>query len=60
MMQVWLVLLGAVLMWQADKWSSQGHREPFFATLGMVLLALGYGLLVVSVVMVFVNGGTTG
>lgn len=62
MMQVWLVLLGAVLMWQADKWASQSSRfgTDNWAILGMAMLAAGYGCLVISIVLTFVEGGTVG
>jgi hypothetical protein len=61
MMQVWLVLLGAVLLWQSDQWAKIGVRNaPWTFYLMLTLTTLGYGCLVLSVVLVFVNGGTTG
>jgi hypothetical protein len=60
MMQVWLVLLGAVLLWQSDKWASLAKEVPSILYVLLTLTVLGYGCLVLSVVLVFVNGGTTG
>lgn len=59
-MQVWLVLLGAVLLWQSDQWSRIRQPADWVFYLLITLTTLGYGCLVLSVVLVFVNGGTTG
>lgn len=54
-MQVWLVLLGAVLLWRADECRIADLEHQTVA-----LMLLGYGCLIVSIILVFVNGGTTG
>lgn len=54
MTQVWLALLGAILLWQGDNWAQASEN------VAMVLVTSGYGCLIISVVLFFVNGGTTG
>jgi hypothetical protein len=61
MMQVWLVLLGAVLLWQGDNWARASTRHSDFAgNATLVLFLLGWGCILLSVVTFFINGGTTG
>jgi uncharacterized membrane protein len=55
MMQVWLVLLGATFLWRADIAGVNGHK-----TEGAGMWLVSNILLIISVVLVFVNGGTTG
>lgn len=60
-MQLWLVALGAVLMWRADV--SARRHYPDSGRPGLeaaVALLVGYGLLAGSVVLTFVAGGTVG
>ena len=60
MTQVWLVLLGAVLLWQGESWAKTSQKYAVAEPIALVLGLLGYGCLAISVVLFFVNGGTTG
>jgi len=62
MLQVWLIGIAAILFWRGDiiarnriSYVNRNAREAAYA-----LVILGYVLVVLSVVLVFVNGGTTG